>query len=107
WAVWPDGGPLPRPRGVPLDISPTRDRPALEFFGLWIETGHRVRGRSGLAVPDDIVDCRDAVRLGFHSARRRPLGHLAGRGIETAKISAREVAIPDEVIAGDRDAPRA
>src|SRR5881409_1699552 len=93
--------------GVPDDISPTRDRPALKFFGPGIETDHRVRGRSGLAVPDDIVDRRDAVGLGFRAARRRPLGHLAGRGIETAKISAREVAVPDEVIAGDRDAPGA
>src|SRR5207248_6667178 len=95
---------VPRDRGVAHDVATTRDRPALEFFGPGIEAHDRIRGRPGLAVPDDVVDRRDAVGLGLRPARRWPLRHFAGRRIETTQIAAREIAVPDDVIAGDRDA---
>src|SRR2546428_4772047 len=52
-----------------------------------------------ISVPDDVVDRRDAVGLGLRPARRLPLAHLAGRGIETTQIPAREVAVPHDVVA--------
>src|SRR5207245_7240598 len=94
-----------RDRGVAHDVATTRDRPTLEFRSFGIEAHDRIRGRPGFAVPDDVVDRRDAVGLGLRPARRRPLGHLAGRGIETAQIAPREVAVPDDIVAGDRDTP--
>src|SRR2546426_1873554 len=94
-----------RDRGVAHDVATTRDRPTLEFRSFGIEAHDRVRGRPGLAVPDDVVDRRDAVGLGLRPARRLPLGHRAGCGIETTQITALEVAVPDDVVAGDREAP--
>src|ERR1700674_1588533 len=84
-----------RHRGVAHDIAATRNGPALEFLRLRIEAHDRVRRRAGLAVPDDVVDGRDAVGLGLRPARGRPLGHLAGRRIEPAEIAARIVRVPD------------
>src|SRR6478735_10790994 len=46
---------IARDGGVAHDVSAARDRPALEFFGFGIEAHDGVGGRSGLAVPDDIV----------------------------------------------------
>src|SRR5438552_3892213 len=95
---------IPRDGRVAHDVATPRDRPTLKFLGSGIEAHDRVRGRAGLAVPDDVVDRRDAVGLGLRPARGWPLGHFAGRRIETTQIAAREIAVPDDVIAGDRDA---
>src|SRR5574342_244485 len=81
--------------------------PGLEFLGLGIETHHSVGIDPRLAVPDHLVDCGDAVWLRLRSARRSPFGRLAAGGIVPAKISARVVRIPDHVVAGDGDTPRA
>src|SRR6266576_2575265 len=94
-----------RDRGVAHDVATARDRPSLEFRGLRIESHDRIRGRPGLAVPDDILDRRHAVGLGLRPARALPLGHLASRGIETTQITAREIAVPDDIVAGDCDPP--
>src|SRR3989442_4829403 len=91
---------------VANDVAAARDRPALELLRLGIEAHDGVRPRLGLAVPDDVVDRRDAVGRGLGPARRRPFGHLAGRGVETAQVAARVVGVPDDVVARDRDAPR-
>src|SRR3989441_2827007 len=96
---------VPGDRGVAHDVAATRDGPTLEFGSLGIEAHDHIRCRSGLAVPDDVVDRRDAVGLGLRPARRLPLAHLAGRGIETTQIPAREVAVPHDVVAGDRETP--
>src|SRR6266542_4885717 len=90
---------VPRGRGVADDVAATRDGPALEFLGLRIEAHDGIRRRAGLAVPDDVVDRRDTVGLGLRPTRRRPLGHRAGPRIETAQIPAREIRVPDDVIA--------
>jgi len=63
-----------------LTIFPPPGSPSSGIFRFRIETYDGVRSRSGLAVPDDIADRRNAVGLGFRSARRRPLGHLAVAG---------------------------
>ena len=55
--------PSARDGRVAHDVAAARDRPALEFRGLRIEAHDGVRRRSGLAVPDDVVDRRDAVGL--------------------------------------------
>src|SRR5438552_3088664 len=94
---------LPCDRGVADDIAATRDRPALEILGLRIEAHDGIRRRAGLAVPDNVVDRRNTVGLGLRPARRPPLGDLAGRGIETTEIPTREVRVPDDVVARDRD----
>src|SRR5438132_13233351 len=65
-----------RDRGVAHDVAAARDRPALEFAGFGIEANDGVRFRSGFAVPDDVVDGRDAVRLGLRPARRWALRRL-------------------------------
>src|SRR5205085_4811433 len=93
-----------RDRRVAHDISAPGDRPALEFFGLGIEAHDGVRGRSRLAVPDDVVDCRDTIRFGLRPTRRLPFRYLAGRGIKATEIAARVVGVPDGVIARDREA---
>src|SRR5919204_4105181 len=56
---------VPGDGGVPHDVAAARDGPALEFFGLRVEAYDRIRGRPGLAVPDDVVDRRDAIGLGL------------------------------------------
>src|SRR6266849_9514963 len=102
-AVGEDKVTLPRDRVVADDVAATWNSPALESLGLRIEAHDGVRRRAGLAVPDDVIDGGDAVGLGLRPARRGPLGHLAGRGIETTQIPAREVRVPDDVVARDRD----
>src|SRR3954465_1752448 len=87
-----------RNRGVAHDVAAARDRPALEFLRLGIEAHDGIRLRTGFAVPDDIVDRRDAVRLALRSAWRQPLRHLAGRGVETAEITAGIIRVPDDVV---------
>src|SRR5205809_392507 len=98
---------VPRDRGVAHDVAATWDRPALELLGLGIEAHDRVRCRSRLAVPDGVVDGRDAIGLGLRPARRRPFRDLAGRGMQATEITAREVAVQDKVVTRDRDAPGA
>src|SRR5713101_6025852 len=75
-----------RDRGVAHDVAAARDRPALELRGLGIEAHDGIRLGLGLAVPDDIVDRRDAVGRGLRSARGLPLRDFAGRGIQTAQV---------------------
>src|SRR3989441_324971 len=76
-----------RDGGVADDVATTGNDPALELRGLGIEAHDGVGRRAGLAVPDDVVDRRDAVGLRLRPARRRPLRDLAGRGIQTAQIA--------------------
>src|SRR5438132_4442960 len=104
--VCQDEAAVPGDRSVAHDVAATRDRPALELRALGIEPHDRVRARPGLAVPDDVVDGRDAVRLRFRPARRRPFGHRSSRGIEPPEIAARKIGVPDDVVTGDRDAAR-
>src|SRR6516164_2279241 len=96
-----------RDRRVAHDVAAARDCPALKFRRLGIEAHDGIRSRAGLAVPDDIVDRRDAVRLSLRPTRRLPLGYLAGRWIETTEKTARKVGVPDDIVTGDCDAPRA
>src|SRR5882762_11796069 len=91
---------------VANDVAAAGNRPGLELLRLGIEAHHGVRLRLGLAVPDDVVDRRDAVGRGLGAARRRPFGYLAGRGVETSQVPARIVGVPDGVVAGDGEAPR-
>src|SRR5437899_4364934 len=96
-----------RDRSIAHDVAAARDRPALELLRFGIEAHDGVRPGFGLAVPEDIVDRRDAVGRGLRPARRRPFAHLAGRGVEAAEVAARIVGVPDHLVARDRDAPRA
>src|SRR5258708_14671743 len=98
---------VPRHRGVAHNVAATRDRPALKLLRLGIEAHDRIRRRSGLAVPDDVADRRDAIGLGLRPARRLPFRDLAARGIETTEIAARAVAVPDKAVTPNRDAPGA
>src|SRR3954466_4510722 len=94
-------------RGVAHDVPAAGNGPALEFLRARVETHDGVRRRPGLAVPDHVADCGDAVGLGFRPARRLPFRHLAGRGIEAPEVPAGKVRVPDDVVARDRDAARA
>src|SRR5262249_44390298 len=105
-AVGEDEIAVPGDRGVAHDVATARNGPALKLFGLGVEAHDCVRGGPRFAVPDDVVDGGDPIGLGLWTARRRPFGHLASPGIEAAQISAREVRVPHEVVAGDRDAAR-
>src|SRR2546425_824975 len=98
---------VPRDRSVAHDVAAPWNRPTLERLGLRIEAHDRIRRRSGLAVPDDVVDGRDAIGLGLRPARGLPFGDLAGHGIEATEITAREVAVPDKIVTRDRDPSRA
>src|SRR6476659_5048142 len=93
--------------GVPHDVAAAGNGPGLEFLGLRIEAHHGVRRGLGLAVPDYVPDRRDAVGRGLRAARRGPFLHLAVTRIELAEVAARVVGVPDHVVGGDGDAPRA
>src|SRR5712691_64561 len=62
-AVGEDKVAIPRDRGVADDVAATRNGPALEFLRLRIEAHDGIRRGARLAVPDDVVDRRDAVGL--------------------------------------------
>src|SRR5947207_11649156 len=93
-AVWRD-------IGLAHDVAATGDHPSLELLRLRVEAHHRIGRCSGLAVPDDVLDGRYAVRLGFRPAGRRPLLDLPRVRVEPADEAAREVRVPNDVVAGE------
>src|SRR5690242_7882622 len=72
---------------VPHDAAAGGDCPGLELLRFGIETHERIWSHRGFAVPDDIVERHDAVRLRLRSARRGILLDRARLGIEPAKIT--------------------
>src|SRR5206468_1415667 len=85
-----------RDRSIAHDVAAPRNRPALEFLGLRFEAHHCIRLGFGFAVPEDVVDRRDAIGRGFRPARRLPFGNLAGRRVQAAQVAARIVGVPDD-----------
>src|ERR1700730_1749538 len=90
---------------VAHDTSARRDDPGLELLPLGVKTHDRIRLHPRFAVPHDVVHDVDAVRLGSGPTGRRPLAAFAGLGVESAKIAAGEVPVPDNVIRRDGYTP--
>ncbi len=79
----------------------------MEFFCFGIEAHERIGPHARFAVPDDAVHDGDSIWPGFRSAGGRPLGrHFAGFGVKAAQIAAPIVAIVEDIVVRDSNAPR-
>src|SRR5580704_2918827 len=91
---------------VANDTAARWDRPSLEPLAGGIETHERIWPHAGLAVPNSPFRKGNAVGLRLKPSRRWVLLHLARLGIESAKISASVIRVPNDVVGRDGDAPR-
>jgi hypothetical protein len=75
----------------------------LEGLGLGVKTDHRIRFHPGFAVPQDIFDDNNPVRLRPGPPWRGPLAGLAGRRIKPLQLATGIVRVPEHIAAGDGD----
>src|ERR1700722_7067508 len=79
---------------VAHDTSASRNRPALEFRRLDVESHQHIGLDGGFDIADGTIQIRDAVGLRPWPAWRWPIGYLAIVRIQTAEITPRVVGVP-------------
>src|SRR5439155_9893510 len=72
---------------VTYDASARRNHPGLELLGLGIKTHQRVRTHRRFAIPHDVLQSGNSVRLGSWPAGRWPLADRSGLEVELAQIA--------------------
>jgi hypothetical protein len=80
------------------------DGPSLEFLASGIEPYERIWPYSRLAIPHRSFGEGNTIGLRLRPAGRGVFLHVASVRIETTKITARIVRIPDNIIRRDREA---